>query len=750
MRNQICDTIFVMDPQFNVIGILSNNGAFPNAPFFDDIYVQELATGAETYEFSTFSNAITSEILQLGNYIVFKYGDKYKLFQIMDNDDEHKENQTITCYCEMAGLELLTDYCEPFFIEGNVQLFFNTVLQDTNWKLGKYSQSLTTNIQQVRVEKYTNVYKVIQENIETYGNIEIEFRVEFNGNTITGFYIDVYENEGRGNKTYKRFEYGENVEGIKRNRNMYDFASAMIGTGQNGITFKDIEWKKSEGKPANKPKGQDFIVDLGANERFNKRGKYIKGLYGSDDTNPQDLLLHSWEKLQEVKEPKFDYEVDLALTDTEFEEISIGDTNYVIDYDYNPPILLECRVGKLEISLTNVNESKCTLSNYKEIKSKIKTLSKDDIMKDVLAYVNSLKPGLLTSIQINTLKSYLRQLDIEESEIDAIIEELKKIAYDKFQKEERHKVYGENVDIKLNEGRNYYCDDVVSYIKFTAPAQCKTNYSTTLVFTTDEGVPTKVNQDNNIWLTGSDCINGGLLIKCDSTYTIKISLDNNVTTPRKFKGTVSKVSHGGTYRAYENKTKYRDNVLELLETYYEKRDLFIYSTTTPYSFKNPCTSANIAKWASGGFHIDCSTLTQFAARGITYINSTYNHNDKSPYYLSTKYKYSYEVPRFAADQAKYCIEQGWQLELDVTNRNDWKKLKPGDLVFWKQRFGEEGSNATVDARFMQVGHVAIVRAINEQGIPHTYEATSGTPCIRNRLLTSNYPEKMLFFARPRK
>lgn len=372
MSNQICDTIFVMDPQFNVIGILSNNGAFPNAPFFDDTYIQELSTGAETYEFSTYSNAITSEILQLGNYIVFKYGNKYKLFQIMDNDDEHKESQIITCYCEMAGLELLTDYCEPFSIEGNVELFFNTVLRDTNWQLGGFSESLITKIQQVKIEKYTNVYKVIQENIETYGNIEIEFRVGFNGNAVTGFYIDVYENGYRGSKTYKRFEYGENVEGIKRNRNMYDFASAMIGTGKDGLTFKDIEWKIADGKPADKPKGQDFIVDLGANERFNKRGKYIKSLYESDDTNPQDLLLHSWERLQEVKEPKFDYEVDLALTDTEFKEISIGDTNYVIDNDYNPPILLECRVGKLEISLTDSSKNKCTLSNYKEVASKIR------------------------------------------------------------------------------------------------------------------------------------------------------------------------------------------------------------------------------------------------------------------------------------------------------------------------------------------------------------------------------------------
>ena len=368
------DTIFVLDANKNVIGNLSNNGAKPIAPFFDDTYIQELATGAETYEFSTLSNAITSEILQLGNYVVFMHDNKYKLFQIMDTEEDHEEGSIlITCYCEMVGLELLTDFCEPFSIEGNVELFFNTVLQDTNWSLGRYNSSLIANIQQVKVDKYTNVYKVIQENIATFGNIEIEYRVEFDGNRILGYFIDVYANGERGNKTYKRFEYGENVKGITRKRNLYDFASAMIGVGKDNLTFKDIEWKKSKGDPADKPLGQDFIVDLEANEKFNKHGKYIKGLYENNDiTNPQDLLLKTWERLQEVKEPKFDYEVDLAMTTTEYEDIKVGDTVYVIDNDYNPPIWVEARVSKPKLSLSDGTAHKCTLSNYKEIVSKIR------------------------------------------------------------------------------------------------------------------------------------------------------------------------------------------------------------------------------------------------------------------------------------------------------------------------------------------------------------------------------------------
>ena len=227
------DMLFILDRNKNVIGYFSNNGADPIAPFLMINMYQSFANGAETYEFSTLNNAITSELLELGNYVLFKHGNKYKMFQIMDIEDNHSNGQQIiTCYCEMAGLELLTDYCDPFEIEGNIELFFNTVLQDTNWRLGGYSASLKTNIQKVKVDKYTNVYKVIQDNISIYGNIEIEFRVEFENNRLLGFFIDVYANGERGSKVYKRFEYGENVSGITRKINLNDFTSAMIGIGE--------------------------------------------------------------------------------------------------------------------------------------------------------------------------------------------------------------------------------------------------------------------------------------------------------------------------------------------------------------------------------------------------------------------------------------------------------------------------------------------------------------------------------------
>ena len=364
------DTIFVLNNHKQVIDVLSNNGSNPSAPFFDDTYKAELDTGAESYEFTTINNPRTNATLEVGNYVLFKYNNKYKLFQIMETTDEHSEGKKLlTVYAEMAGMELLNDYCEPFTVEGNFITFLERVLQDTNWKVGVYSASLLDNIQLVSSTEHKNVYSLIQENLSTFGGVEIEFRVEFIGNQLAALLIDCYASGTRGNRTYRRFEYGEDVKGITRNRNISDLATAVIGEGKNGTHFKDIEWDKTLGNPCNKPLQQNFVVDEDANDLWNNSGKYIKTVYKSDTEDPATLLQETWDYLQEIKQPKFDYDVDLALVAEDYKDINVGDTNYVVDFGYNPPILLEARVGTLELSFADPRDNKCTLTNYKELVS---------------------------------------------------------------------------------------------------------------------------------------------------------------------------------------------------------------------------------------------------------------------------------------------------------------------------------------------------------------------------------------------
>ena len=364
------DTIFVLNTNRQVIDVLSNNGSNPSAPFFGDTYTSELDTGAESYEFTTINNARTNVTLEVGNYVLFKYNGKYKLFQIMETTDEHSEGKKLlTVYAEMAGMELRNDYCEPFTLEGNFINLLERVLQDTNWRVGTYSESLLYNIQSISYNEPKNVYSIIQENLATFGGVEIEFRAEFVGNQLAALLIDCYESGTRGNKKYRRFEYGKDVKGITRERNINDLATAVIGQGNNNLTFKDIEWSKNLGNPCDKPLQQNFVVDIDANDLWNNGGKYIKTVHKVDTDDAQTLLQECWDYLQEIKQPKFDYDVDLALVAEDYQDIGVGDTNYVLDFDYQPAILLEARVGKLELSFADPRDNKCTLTNYKELVS---------------------------------------------------------------------------------------------------------------------------------------------------------------------------------------------------------------------------------------------------------------------------------------------------------------------------------------------------------------------------------------------
>jgi len=413
-------TIIIFDNSLNKIGILSNKGVKPKAPFFNDTYTQELDTGAETYEFETFNTPATGEKIIEGNYIGFLFQDEFKLFQITELDDSHKDGRkTIIAYCEMVGLELLTDYTDTFTIEGNPSVFFNTVLQDTQWKLRYMSPTLDNNIQQIKQEKVEKVYTVIQNNLSAYGGIEIDFNVGYVNGYITGFYIDVYGNGERGRATNKRFEFGKKMKGINRNINLNDFCSAVEAEGKDGITIRDVVLSKSKGDPCDKPAGQNFIVDKGANEKYNKRGKYIKGKYENNNCeSTKTLALEAWNYLQENKEPKITYDIDLAITDVEFGDLRAGDTNYFIDHYYNPPILISARVSQLEISFTNPSSNKCTLANFKKVKSDI--WNKNDVIKDIIDKLTGFT-SKLTQADIDGIREYLASLDIQSKEIEQLL-----------------------------------------------------------------------------------------------------------------------------------------------------------------------------------------------------------------------------------------------------------------------------------------------------------------------------------------
>lgn len=729
------NTIFILDRNLRIIDTVSRAG---NSSFFDDIYDIDLVTGTETFEFSVNDIERYSEVLVGLNYILFKFNGKFKLLQIMTEGYEHEEGNIITnIYCENTGISLINEPAPSGTITGDINNFLRIVLDQTNFVVGDIDNSINKVIT-VEIDKKTNVLKAIQDNISKFG-CEIEFDVEVKNNRIVKQKINAYKQ--RGSNKNKIFTFGKSVEAISKNIDWTDFCTAIKAYGKDDITVAGATWSVADGNPIDKPSEQDYIPNMDAFSIYNNNGRHIWGYYESDAEDKYTLLREGYEESLNRGNPKVDYEVSVVYDD----ELDIGDTVKIRDFDFKPnPLLLEARVSKLKLSFSD--ETKCTaeFANYKEVKSEIKPLKKEDIMQDVLDYLSKLEVGILTEADMKILRDYMEKMSFTKEEIDTLFSKYQNVMNGIY-------LEGSVINVTLENKRYYKCN-VLGKLTLNVTNTTDSNFRSIIEFTTGyDCYPMQLFQSNEIWMVGEDCRNGVLINKADTNYRITVTYINNVGYPRKFKGIVEILERGtGTYKV-ANKFSKADEMINLSLQYYNNRNLFKYNQLTPLSYYSQGKNAAdyVDKWKTNGlFHIDCSTFTNSLFRARGYNNSIYKNLDYGMG-ASKKYGWGFDIGRTASDQAKWCIENGYQLDISITDETAWWNLQPGDLVFWSAR--SETSETNVEGRYMQVGHVGIVRTPKtSSGTTTTMEVTTNSDVVLNRTLQNNFPDKLLFFARVRR
>lgn len=314
--------IFVLDRNYNKIGILSNEGVNPKAPYFDDLYTQELDTGADVFYFSTLATYYAQDIIEIGNHVVFEFNNQQKMFVISSLEFEHKDGMNVIgVYSEGAGFELLEKYKKDISIEGDYKKFLGEILADTDWKY-TVSDSLSGLSQKVEYTEEKNIYAILQDSIQTYQGVELEFITDYRDGAPTKT-IRAYGNGERGSFVGKRFEYGVNVKGIVKTQNVSN------------------------------TKDENVI--------FNEGLVVIDGL-----------------------QVEISYDVDFALRSEEVPELNIGDAHYIIDNDFNPPLQIRGRIGKIEISFSDPTRNKVYLANFKKITGSKSDDTNEDDVKDIV------------------------------------------------------------------------------------------------------------------------------------------------------------------------------------------------------------------------------------------------------------------------------------------------------------------------------------------------------------------------------
>lgn len=410
-------TLFILDKNKRIIDVVSNAGTEENA-FWDDTFTQEINV-ASTFEFSLELNQRTKESIKTGNYILFRYRSKNFLFTIVtvetDDSNGYAEAQV---YCESISLILYNSVIQKTTLNNcNATTFLTTILQDTDFLAGYIDVAVNRNAALIEIDKSTSVYELLTSKLETY-KAEMDIRIEVEGNKVTGMYIDLYSKLGSDNGA--RFDYNTNLESVNRKEDISDLCTAIIGIGKDDLDFREAEWNIETGKPADKPRGANFIADDIANAMFGFPGKYIYGIYEDDSCEDAYTLLEkSYEALQERKQPKVDYECKVAYLDG---DINLGDAITIVDRTYPEPLQLIARVNKLEISFSDESKNTCSFANYNKAYSNM--ITKNDTFEQLKNYILGLNIGKLTLAEIEIIKQYMRQLGIDKETIDKLFSDI--------------------------------------------------------------------------------------------------------------------------------------------------------------------------------------------------------------------------------------------------------------------------------------------------------------------------------------
>ncbi|MGK0577497.1 phage tail spike protein [Macrococcus capreoli] len=273
----------------------------------------------------------------------------------------------------VKGVHIFFDEAKSMKVIEDVRLvdldardMFNNAFSGTGWSVKNFDNTAITS---------QDFYKVVPLEaraiiIEKF-KVEIHPYLEFDGQQITGRFVDIRKK--LGNEKGQRFAYGHNAFNVTHEQNRAEIYTAVIGRGAtNGLNnvketrveYHNIEWKKSNGKPADKPLGSN-VLELP--DRTQEYGHIMSdgtlkpriGYVNFDDITDASILLdETYKWLNENSRPKF-------IAESTVEQIGSAELGDTINFIYKEiDLYFSVRIFKVVYDLLDDLNTSVELGDY--------------------------------------------------------------------------------------------------------------------------------------------------------------------------------------------------------------------------------------------------------------------------------------------------------------------------------------------------------------------------------------------------
>lgn len=398
--------VYFADRNLNVLGSASTHLPY-GITIIADEKNETLETGTKTFSvtfvYDDSTRDIVADNVAVGNFLLRSADDENEFYTIITTE-HNTQDQTVSAYCEDAGLDLLNTI---------VPAVTNTSAHDAAYYVNLYLPAgwsinineLTGSTLTLSWDGESTVTERLLSIVNSFGG-ELDFSYEIEQLKVTKRYINLYKHRGTSTIMHQ-LRLGGDISQITTNKSIEELATAFDVTGgtlegqEKPINLSGADYS-SDGTTTHTPAvASDDYQIVGTQVRCKSAmAKWSSTLdtdgvlvrqYSYDTTNKKELFSHAVAELKKVINETVVYDLTFITFPS---DIRIGDRVNVVDDKNN--LYLEGRVLTITKSITQ-NQTTATLGEW--------VVKSSGISDRLLALANEIRQQVLSATSVTIASS---------------------------------------------------------------------------------------------------------------------------------------------------------------------------------------------------------------------------------------------------------------------------------------------------------------------------------------------------------